>query len=773
MYNFIKHSIKSALTEQQLNLGRNLYSLSYLAYEDVRVNMLGQVLPMKPVSVSMMANDVCNSRCQMCLIWEQKKDKEITPDELAKILADPFFSNVKHTGVTGGEPTLRKDLPELFRVICSRKPKISGASMITNAIIEDVVKERVSACAEICKAHGVNFGVMVSLDGLGEVHDTVRGRKNNFNSAINSIKYFRQQGIPTSFGCTVTKSNALYVDELLDYAKSEEIDGRFRVAEFIDRLYNDHQTEFIRNFDEKTLYHLGLFFFRAEHDFERNSAHQKTYRNIRGMLAEGKPRQIGCPYHTRSVILTSRGDLLYCSPKSPILGNTLQSSPSDVYFSNLSKRREIIKNDCDNCIHDYHVPVTFREKISFFLKSIRRQRKYNCVTLVRVSKKLVKQRTTVTDLSRISSEKVLIVGWYGTETAGDKAILWAIINRLRSRTNPPEQIHLSSLYPFISKWTIKEMNLGGVTVLETYSQEFEQICGEVDEVIVGGGPLMDIEALNHMLYACNSAAKTKALTRVEGCGIGPLISPIYTQVVSEILRLSDHITLRDQASTERCLKEFLITDVETVPDPATDYVEYVKSRPELLKDVTPILGQARNVSCFLREWGRDYAGGMDELEYSTVKREFEAQLAELVTFVAQSKDVDIHLLPMHTFHIGGDDRVFNRRLANNISNFVEDTELKSLVCFAREPISPLEILQSMYHAEFNICMRFHSVIFAETLGVPYLAIDYTAGGKIKAFLHERGKIERLVSLHDVAAGKWKTHLVDLLSNENQSYLKIQ
>lgn len=435
LYSRFKAKVKSKLTSSQLKAIKQISSLSQLAYQDVRVNLLGQVLPIKPTAISMMANDVCNSRCQMCLIWQQKKDYEMSPHDLSKVLDDPLFSDVKYIGITGGEPTLRKDLPELFRVACTTLPKLSAASMITNAIIEDIVKQRVIECAEVCRQHGKGFGVSVSLDGIGEVHETVRGRKGNFDSAINVIDYLRDEGIPVSFGCTITDSNALYVDELLDFVKAKGLSGSFRVAEYINRLYNDEQTEHIRNFDSKTAYHLGLFFFRAEHSFELNSSKQKTYRSVRGMLAQGKPRQTGCPYHTQTVILTSRGELLYCSPKSPIIGNTLKDSAAKLYFSNLDKRREIISNDCDDCIHDYHVPVNFREKVAFFLESKRKHYKYNCQSLVKQAAKLQKQKTTIDNPSQLRSKTALIVGWYGTETAGDKAILWTIIKNLRSR--PP------------------------------------------------------------------------------------------------------------------------------------------------------------------------------------------------------------------------------------------------------------------------------------------------------------------------------------------------
>jgi MoaA/NifB/PqqE/SkfB family radical SAM enzyme/polysaccharide pyruvyl transferase WcaK-like protein len=755
--------IKKKLTQKQINKIKTFILLLNLAKDWLKTKIFNNIFPVKPITLNLLINDVCNSRCQMCLIWKNKKDKELNAEELQQILSDSLFKNLQYIGVSGGEPTLRNDLQKIFEVICSKTPKLKGVGIITNGIIENVVKEKILECAEICQKHGITFNIMISLDGLGEIHDISRGREKNFQSAISLLKFFHKEtNIPTSFGCTITTSNALYVDELLDFAKAEGLYGRFRIAEFIKRLYNQDRTEFIRAFDEKISYHLGLFFFRLEHDFEQNLTYQKTYKNIRSMIADKKPRQIGCPYQSNAVVLTSRGDLLYCSPKSPILGNALKASAKEIYLSNLEQRQKIIKNDCSNCIHDYHESVTFPEMVKSKLEQRRINKRYDCSLLLKQSQELYKDNKNILDISKIESARVLIVGWYGTETAGDKAILWSIVNRLYARPEPPKQIYLSSLYPFISQWTLKEMRLVNVSIVETYSREFERLCNQVDEIVVGGGPLMDIEPLNHILYAFIQATKAKTITRIEGCGIGPLSSPLYTKVVSEIVRLSNHITLRDSTSTKRVAEEFVCSQIKTVNDPATDYVEHVKTQIGDLENIINPLCLNKNVSCFLREWGKEYAGHLEELEYTFLKKELETQLVELITFVAQVKDADIHLLPMHTFHVGGDDRVFNRYLAKNIEDTIVKYGQKLKVDFTRQPISPLQILQSMYHAQFNICMRFHSVLFAETLGVPYLAIDYTEGGKIKAFLEDKGKLNRLISLTDIAKGNWKDKINKIL-----------
>ena len=53
-----------------------------------------------------MANDICNSKCQMCLIWEQKKDHEVTVAEFEQLHQQPWlvaFGNhdEDHTPATG------------------------------------------------------------------------------------------------------------------------------------------------------------------------------------------------------------------------------------------------------------------------------------------------------------------------------------------------------------------------------------------------------------------------------------------------------------------------------------------------------------------------------------------------------------------------------------------------------------------------------------------------------------------------------------------------
>jgi polysaccharide pyruvyl transferase WcaK-like protein len=102
---------------------------------------------------------------------------------------------------------------------------------------------------------------------------------------------------------------------------------------------------------------------------------------------------------------------------------------------------------------------------------------------------------------------------------------------------------------------------------------------------------------------------------------------------------------------------------------------------------------------------------------------------------------------MHHFCVGNDDRDFNRRFAR-----AHLADLDPVVELA--PYSISEILASMQRATLCLCMRFHSVLFAQTLRVPFFAIDYTHAGKVAGYLRDHDCLDRMLSLQQVANGEW-------------------
>lgn len=695
-----------------------------------------QYFPVKPKVVNLNANDICNSKCVMCNIWEQKQGIEVTPSELEIILKNELYSEVTHVGITGGEPTLREDLAQLYQAVINALPNLKGLSIITNCIKEKDVINRIEEVAAVCNKANKSFTIMVSLDGVGEVHDRNRGRKDNFRSAINVINHFKDR-FKVDIGCTITKENVWDVDELLDYLKEHNLYGRFRVAEFIKRLYNDNKSDQIRNYTEDEAYHLALFFKKLEFTFEKNKTFKRTYSSIHNILTGGK-RLISCPYQSGGVVLNSRGELSYCAPKSDIIGNTLENSSFGLFKSTLKERRRIIKEDCDSCIHDYHAPITHKEYYKELKKKL-----YNIILNIENSDKAVKLTRYLKKPSNPFNNNapvVFIFGWYGTETVGDKAILGGIIDEYRETFKGKVNFIVGSLYPFITDRTLREMNEPDIKVIDSRSLDFLRYSKIADYFVMGGGPLMDLNELYLALIAfkISKSLKRKTTNVVFGCGIGPLFVKKFQKATEQIISLTDDLRLRDNKSVELA-KKWCRPNV--TPSMSGDSAKrYVLLRNSSIGDVKP-----KNViCCFLREWTHEYARNLSKEEFLVEKRKLERSIANLIREKAKEYNVDqVILCNMHNYVVGNDDRDFSRRFIKE--NFQDDP----LVTHDKRLATVDSTIIAMKEAKFNICMRFHSMLFAESLDTDFMAIDYTLGGKIYNYLNDNNKLNKLTSIEQL------------------------
>lgn len=156
----------------------------------------------------------CNSRCQMCNIWKIREHfGEITPQEFLNLPAD-----LEDINITGGEPFLRNDLLEIVRVMKNRCPK-ANLIISSNGFATDLI---VSKTEEILKLMP-NLGIAISIDGMGEMHNKIRGIENGFEKATLTIKKLREIGVKNlKIGFTIGEYNPKELFEV--YALAKKLD---------------------------------------------------------------------------------------------------------------------------------------------------------------------------------------------------------------------------------------------------------------------------------------------------------------------------------------------------------------------------------------------------------------------------------------------------------------------------------------------------------------------------------------------------------------------
>jgi len=137
---------------------------------------------MLPLNVTLSPSPKCNSRCLTCNIW-MKRENELTLDEWDKVLASlgraPYWFTV-----SGGEPLMYPDVVELTLLAYERcRPGV--INIPTNAILP-TIPDRVERIARSCPESQVIINL--SLDGIGEKHDVIRGVPGNFKKFEERLK---------------------------------------------------------------------------------------------------------------------------------------------------------------------------------------------------------------------------------------------------------------------------------------------------------------------------------------------------------------------------------------------------------------------------------------------------------------------------------------------------------------------------------------------------------------------------------------------------------
>ncbi|MEM1153176.1 MAG: polysaccharide pyruvyl transferase family protein [Pseudomonadota bacterium] len=704
----------------------------------------------KPRVIQFPVNDICNARCQMCKIWEQKLDKQISPEQLESALSNDLFSDVTSVGVNGGEPTLRKDLSELVDVLYRTLPRLNTISLITNALVSKRVIAAVEALAEVVKRHDGHLDVMVSLDGVGEIHDTVRGREGNFKNAEKVLDFLSAgEGAWTyQLACTVVRDNVPGLFDLLDYAISRDTYIKYRLGVPHRRLYADEvSAPFALNEQEK--YDLCVFLETLISSYEQSEPQRFFYRSLIDQIMYDAPRKAGCNWQHRGVTISARGELLYCAVQSNTLGSLAERDADALYYGHQDHLQDIIRTKCDGCTHDYGgIPaegeyarqclVEAASRIGLPLREFERGERLVPVSQwlrgIKLGRKESRYGIRSPDpipapmKALPKSPQIMICGWYGTETLGDKAILGGIVRALNEQFSD-YQLHLVSLETYISRMTQRQMpELAGATIVPL--EKAVKQTAEMDVVLFGGGPLMAVNAILDMLAIFRAAASLGKPTVVAGCGVGPMGGDIHNTYIQRLLQLSSVRLFRDQLSMDNAASLGVDVSRDTVTEDPAHFWLRSCSTP-----TTNLARGGRRLLLALRDWPHQQYSKHKPERAQIIQSQFEAAVMSCLTrLVGAVPDLQIIPFPMCTNHHGGDDRWYYRRLFAGHPEAYEQLDPVLDKRYLSGELSPQEASDVFASADVLLGMRFHSLVFAAERGVPAVAVDYTEG---------RGKVAQL------------------------------
>ncbi|MBI4041385.1 MAG: radical SAM protein [Deltaproteobacteria bacterium] len=198
----------------------------------------------KPHYINFITTNKCNSRCVMCDIWKIYKIDDNKPkikDELTFSNIEHFFiqnydflSHLKNVGLTGGEAFLRPDIADIVLLIHRLYPRI-GLGIQTHGLMPELIRDRITYILK----YFPNFGLAVSMDGVGDMHAKIRGISNACEKATRTIRYAKELGVKSiTCGMTLTKENYHQIPEVKEYVESMGCEFSCFLAETSDYFYN-------------------------------------------------------------------------------------------------------------------------------------------------------------------------------------------------------------------------------------------------------------------------------------------------------------------------------------------------------------------------------------------------------------------------------------------------------------------------------------------------------------------------------------------------------
>jgi 12,18-didecarboxysiroheme deacetylase len=157
----------------------------------------------------------CNLKCVHCYSHSQNQEYsgELSTEEGRGLIEDLARFGSPVVLFSGGEPLLRKDLPELAQLA-------TGLGM--RAVISTNGTLITPEMARKLKRIGLSY-VGVSLDGMEDTNDRFRGVEGAFRAALRGIRNCQEAGIKVGLRFTINRRNARDIPGIFDLLEAEKI----------------------------------------------------------------------------------------------------------------------------------------------------------------------------------------------------------------------------------------------------------------------------------------------------------------------------------------------------------------------------------------------------------------------------------------------------------------------------------------------------------------------------------------------------------------------
>ena len=274
----------------------------------------------------------CNARCTMCNRYKcpSKPEEELSIETIKK-LPQMYFTNI-----TGGEPFIREDLADIVRELYKKSDRIV---ISTNGFFTDRI---IKLCEEF-----PNVGIRISIEGLEETNNKIRGLEDGFNKGYSTLKKLVEMKHPdVGFGMTVQDANAKDLVEL--YNLSDELNMEFATASLHNSFYFVEAKNII-----KDRMMVGKEFEKLVNKLLESNSPKKWFRAYfnHGLINYifGQKRLLPCDMAFDTFFIDPYGDVMPCNgtKEKEVMGNLNEQTWDELWNSKQAEKVRTKVRHCD------------------------------------------------------------------------------------------------------------------------------------------------------------------------------------------------------------------------------------------------------------------------------------------------------------------------------------------------------------------------------------------------------------------------------------------
>lgn len=309
----------------------------------------------------------CDSRCIMCDLWDYHKRspnswEELSLDEIKTFVEQAqYLKNIKTVVLSGGEPFLRRDLADICGLFVSHLPD-SSIGILTGGLNTAIIIKKMR---EIINRFGPkSIWLGTSLDGIGEIHDRVRGVKGAFDRFKKTIELSRKELPEVNLSATFTLT-PYNVDQLIPAKEFADKEGLDFFAQFVvpkpareKFVWTEAQLKEIegniRKIIKDLINNIDYRSFLNSVETDGNPALlTKLYYWSHLVRYQREPKRFfkRCIAGTRFAMLDPYGNLFFCPIlKEKIVGNVREEKFDTLWMSeNAQRLRKFIEEENCHC----------------------------------------------------------------------------------------------------------------------------------------------------------------------------------------------------------------------------------------------------------------------------------------------------------------------------------------------------------------------------------------------------------------------------------------